>query len=87
MQEMADANTKTMREDIKANQAKADADRNAYREDLREMRAIIKDWSSDLKTNQKETMACQGNMEARLEKEPASVDMTPEVAHEQEVPL
>jgi hypothetical protein len=35
----------------------------------------------------KETMACQEKMEASLEEEePASVDMTPDVAHEQEVP-
>jgi hypothetical protein len=33
-------------------------------------------------------MACQETMEACPEcKEPASVEMTPEVAHEQEVPL
>jgi hypothetical protein len=34
-----------------------------------------------------EAMACQGNVEARLDEEkPASVDMTPEVVHKQEVP-
>jgi hypothetical protein len=32
-------------------------------------------------------MACQEKMEARLQHEPASEDMTPEVAHEQEIPL
>jgi hypothetical protein len=88
------ANTKTMLAEI---QAKAEADRQAYREDLQEIksgqaeiRSIIKAWSSDLKINCEETMVCQEMTEARLGKEedkPASMDMTPEVAHEQEVPL
>jgi hypothetical protein len=72
-----------------ANQAKANADRKAYREDLKEMRTIIKAWSSDLEAdgeNRKETMACQEKTEARLEEDkPASVDRTPEVTQEQEV--
>jgi hypothetical protein len=34
-----------------------------------------------------ETMACQEETEACLQGEPASEDMTPEVAHEQEFPL
>jgi hypothetical protein len=85
------ADKEEMLAEMKANQARADADRKAYREALKEMKAIIKAWSSDLEAdheNRKETMACQGNMEARLEKEdkPASVDRPPEVAQEQEVP-
>jgi hypothetical protein len=42
-----------------------------------------------MKFNREETMACQGNMEARLEAEdkPASVDTTPDVARDQEVPV
>jgi hypothetical protein len=52
------------------------------------MRAIIKAWSSDLKAdreNGEETMACQERTEARLEEEeePTSVEMKPEVAHEE----
>jgi hypothetical protein len=41
----------------------------------------------NMKYSQEEKMACHGRMEERLQGEPASVDMTPEVAHEQEVPL
>jgi hypothetical protein len=43
-------------------------------------------WLTDLKNNRKETMACLEKTEACLEveEEPASVDMTPEVAHGQE---
>jgi hypothetical protein len=93
-----------MREDIKANQAKSDADRKTDKEqmlatmnvdreerkaDHEEMMAMMKAWgetldalSTDTKDYREETMACQGNMEARLgEEKPASVDMTPEVAH------
>jgi hypothetical protein len=45
-------------------------------------------WLTELKTNQKETPACQGTMEACLEtEEPASVETTPEVADEQEAPV
>jgi hypothetical protein len=44
-------------------------------------------WLKDLKFNHEETMTCQEKTEARLEEEPASEDMTPEVAHEPEVPL
>jgi hypothetical protein len=44
-------------------------------------------WLTDLKINRQETMACQETMEACLEcKEPASVEMKPEVTDE-EVPL
>jgi hypothetical protein len=67
-----------MREDMKAHQARMDADSKDWRE---EMEASRNTW-------RKEMMAYQGTIEARLkEEEPASVDMTPEVAHEQEVPL
>jgi hypothetical protein len=42
---------------------------------------------ANVKYSREETMACQETMEARLGKEePASEDLTPEVAHEQEVP-
>jgi hypothetical protein len=69
-----DINLKEMRYEIKAGQAK--------------MRSIFNAWSSDLKITQEETMAFQETMKARLEEEePASVEMKPEVAHEQEVPL
>jgi hypothetical protein len=51
------------------------------------MRSIFNAWSSDLKITQEETMACQETMEPCLGKEEStSEDMTPEVAHEQEVP-
>jgi hypothetical protein len=64
------------------------ADRKAYR-DLKEMRAIIKAWSGDWKADREnggETVACQEKAEAHLEEEETtSVEMKPEVAHE-EVP-
>jgi hypothetical protein len=81
---------------------KAEADRKAdreetkaYREDLKEiksgqaeLRSIVNAWLTDMRNTPKETMACQETMEARLEeKKPASMDMTPEVAQEQVVPL
>jgi hypothetical protein len=45
-------------------------------------------WLTDMRIFRRETTACQETMGARLEaQEPASVDTTPEVAHEQEVPL
>jgi hypothetical protein len=43
--------------------------------------------TKDLKINGEEMMTCQETTEARLQGEPSSVDMTSEVAHEQEVPL
>jgi hypothetical protein len=51
------------------------------------MMAMIKAWrQTDTKDSGEETITCQETMEARLEvEEPASVDMTPEVADE-EVP-
>jgi hypothetical protein len=81
MQEKADANAKPMREDMKGNQEKADAARKA---DHEEMMA----WLTDMRNDRKETMGCLERTEAHLEIEkPASEDRTPEVAHEQEVPL
>jgi hypothetical protein len=54
---------------------------------LQEMMARMDAWLTDMKENREETMACQVSMEACLEcKEPASVEMKPEVADE-EVPL
>jgi hypothetical protein len=98
-QERMDANTKAMQE----YQAKSDSDRKDDKKERKadkeemlaeiksgqaEMRAIIKAWSSDLKIIGEETTACQETMDARLEvKEPAPVDMTPEVADDQEVPV
>jgi hypothetical protein len=50
------------------------------------MRSIVDDWVTDMKDGQKEMMACQETTEACLEcKKPTSVDMEPEVEH-QEVP-
>jgi hypothetical protein len=53
------------------------------------MMARIDAQLTDMRISRKETMACQGKTEARLEVEdkPASVDTTPEVADDQEVPL
>jgi hypothetical protein len=51
------------------------------------MQAELKSAIKGLNFNRQETMACQEIIVARLEvEEPASVDMTPEVAHGQEVP-
>jgi hypothetical protein len=91
MQERMDANTKTMREDMKASQAKADAQQAKMeaRMDAKmgSMQAALKSAIKDIKFNREETMACQGTMEARLEEyKPASMDTTPEVARDQEVP-
>jgi hypothetical protein len=65
---------------MKTNQARMDANMGS-------MKAELKSAIENLKTNQEETMACQGNMEACLEvEEPASKDRTPEVAHDEEIP-
>jgi hypothetical protein len=66
--------------EMKANQARTDAN-------IGSMKAELKSAIKDLKSNGEETMACQEKTEARLQGEPASEDMTPEVAHEQEFPL
>jgi hypothetical protein len=90
--EKAEVDRRTDKEQMLAEiLGKADADRKAYREDLKEiksgqaeMRSIVNAWLTDMRISRKETMACQEMTQARLEcKEPASVDMTPEVAHEQ----
>jgi hypothetical protein len=87
--------------EMKANQAKADALQAKMESNLEKMDANLKSmqermntghkemmaWLKDLKINGEETMACQENTEARLQGEPASEDMTLEVAHEQEVPV
>jgi hypothetical protein len=54
-----------------------------------EMMAMIRAWrQTDTKDNKKEAMACQETMEVHLEEEePTPENMTPEVAHEQEVPV
>jgi hypothetical protein len=71
-------------------------ERMIYREDLEKMMARMaadsKAWREEMEASRnarrKETMACQETMEARLEvEEPASVDTTPEVADDQEVPV
>jgi hypothetical protein len=77
---------------LKTMMAKREANRKA---DHEEMMSMIKAWGktldawpTDIKKDRKETMACQGNMEAHLEEDkPASVDTTPEVADDQEVPV
>jgi hypothetical protein len=77
---------------LKTMMAKREANRKANHE---EMMAMIKAWGkaldawpTDIKNDRKETMACQGNMEAHLEEDkPASVETTPEVADDQEVPV
>jgi hypothetical protein len=80
------------REDLEEIMAKREADRKAdHEETMAMMKAwgkTLDAWSTNTKNNGKETTACQETMEARLEAEdkPASVDTTPEVAHEQEVP-
>jgi hypothetical protein len=52
------------------------------------MRTELISTIKNLKLNREETTACQETMGARLEaEEPASVDMTPGVAEEQEVPV
>jgi hypothetical protein len=86
-----------MREDMRANQKTMDAHQakmEALTEmtarmdaNMRSMQAELKSAIEDLKINGEETMAYQEKTEARLQEEPASEDMTPEVAHEQEVPM
>jgi hypothetical protein len=64
---------------IEANQAKTDVN-------LNKIRSIVNVWIVDMKDGRKEMTACQGKAEAHLEcMEPTSVDMEPEVEH-QEVP-
>jgi hypothetical protein len=55
---------------------------------MQSMQAALKSAIGEIKFSREETKACQGNMEARLEQDkPASVDATPEVADDQEVPV
>jgi hypothetical protein len=78
-QAKADANHETMLAEIKA-------DRKAHRKDHEEMMATIR--AGRQKDNEAEAMACEEKTEVRLgeTEEPASVDVTPEVADE-EVPV
>jgi hypothetical protein len=89
-QEQIDANTKTMlaeMQEMKANQAKMDANLKFMRQEMNAGHKEIMAWLKDLKINGEETMTCQEKTEVRLEEEePTSVEMKPEVAHE-EVPL
>jgi hypothetical protein len=76
---------KTMLVSMEAHQTRMDARQ-------RRMDAGSKAWREEIEASRnawrKETMACQEDNEARLEEEkPASENMTPEVAHEQKVPL
>jgi hypothetical protein len=84
-----DTDKKKMLAEIKADR-KTDTERMIARMDAKmgSMQTELKSAIKDLKFNREETMACQEIMEARLEVEdrPASVDTTPEAAHEQEVP-
>jgi hypothetical protein len=55
-----------------------------------EMMAVRRAWrQTDTKDNEGEAMACEEKTEVRLEEkeEPTSVEMKPEVAHDQEVPV
>jgi hypothetical protein len=84
---------KTMIEKMRAETEAIQAETEATRARTRAMRdkrmkANRDACIEDIKDTQEETMACQQTMEARLEEEePASVDMTPEVSHEQKVPM
>jgi hypothetical protein len=82
---------KSMQEQLRTNGTKLDkilAEDKTWREKMKaETEAIRAETKANMDTRE-ETMACQEMMEACLEcKKPASVNMTPEVAHEQEVPL
>jgi hypothetical protein len=72
------------------NQAKADANQARMDANHEEMMGTIRAWrQTDTKDNKEEAMACEEKTEVRLEEEekPASVEMKPEVAEEQEVPV
>jgi hypothetical protein len=83
IQEEINTHTKIMLEEMKANQAKADAHHSKMEANMRSMLAELKCAIKDLKINGEETMACQEKTEVRLEEEPTSVEMKPEVAHEE----
>jgi hypothetical protein len=74
------------------NQARSYAARKADKEEMlavtARMHDALKSGIKEIKFMREETMACQGTMEARLEtEESASVEATPEVADDQEVPV
>jgi hypothetical protein len=80
MEARMDVNTKAMQENQETT-ARMDAKMGSMQDELI---STIKNF----KFNGKETTACQETMEARLEvEEPASVDTTPVVADDQEVPV
>jgi hypothetical protein len=72
---------------MESNLEKMDANLKSMQERMNAGHKEMMAWLKDLKINGEETMACQEKTEARLQDKPASVDMPPEVAHEQEVPL
>jgi hypothetical protein len=67
--------------------ARMDANLKSTQERMNAGHKKMMAWIKDLKINGEETMACQEKTEPRLQGEPASEDMTLEVAHEQEFPL
>jgi ABC-type Zn2+ transport system substrate-binding protein/surface adhesin len=72
---------------MESNLEKMDANLKSMQERMNAGHKEIMAWLKDLKINGEETMACQEKTEARLQGQPASEDMTLEVAHEHEVPL
>jgi hypothetical protein len=101
-QEKSDAARKADKEErlaaMKANEemtARMDAKIGSMHDELKStieeqmkdaMQSMLNAWLTDIKNDREETMACQETTEARLQGKPASVDTTPEVAQEQEVP-
>jgi hypothetical protein len=87
--EKSDANMKAMQARMDARQARMDAWQARMDANHEKRMARMDAWLTDIRNDRKQTMACLEKTEARLEVEdkPASVDMTPEVAHEQEVPV
>jgi hypothetical protein len=91
-----------MMEMMKAMLAEIKADRKAHHEEMMAMMDVVHKkmlvgidtsykmmtaWLTDTNDNGKETMACLGKTEARLEEDkPASVDTTPEVAQNKKSP-
>jgi hypothetical protein len=90
MQDDMAKNTKTMKDDKEQMLAEMKAYQGALARmdaNMGSMRAELKSAIEDMTFNGEETMACQEKTEARLQGEPASEDMTPEVAQEQDVSL
>jgi hypothetical protein len=86
-QAKSDAEMEAERKADKEMLAEIKAERKANHE---EMMAMIKAWrQTGTKDNGEETMACEEKTEVRLEEEeePTSVEMKPEVADDQEVPV